>query len=54
MLPTVAPEAHLPIAGIFAIWSHATTPNEFPNGPRNELCDGLSWTTATPRTPGVA
>src|SRR5580698_10041207 len=42
------------MAGVLASWSHATTPNEFPNGPRNDSCDGLWWTNATPRTPGVA
>ena len=31
MLATVAPGAHLPIAGVLASWSHATTPNEFPS-----------------------
>ena len=29
MLAADAPGAHLPIAGVFASWSHATTPNEF-------------------------
>ena len=29
MLATDVPGAHLPIAGVFASWLHATTPNEF-------------------------
>ena len=29
MLAAVAAGAHLPIAGVFASWSHATTPNVF-------------------------
>ena len=49
MLATVAPRAHLPIAGVFASWAHATIPTEFVNG----AWGGLWWTTATPRTPGV-
>src|ERR1022692_3331204 len=49
MFATVAPGAHLPIAGVFASWSHATTPNEFLSG----AWDGLWWTTVTLRTPGV-
>jgi hypothetical protein len=40
----------LPIAGVFASWSHATIPNEFLSG----AWDGLWWTTVTLRTPGVA
>ena len=39
----------MPIAGVFASWSHATNPNEFPS---ETLRTGLWWTTATPRTPG--
>ena len=27
IVATVAPGAHLPIAGVFASWSHATSPN---------------------------
>ena len=49
MLATVAPGAHVPIAGVLASWSHATIPNEFPK----PAWDGLWWTTVTPRTPGV-
>src|ERR1022692_1442652 len=49
MFATVAPGAHLPIAGVFASWSHATTPNEF----LSEALDGLWWTTVTLCTPGV-
>jgi len=41
MLATVVPEAHLPMAGVFASWSQATTPNEFPSAPRNEPLDGF-------------
>ena len=29
IVATVAPGAHLPMAGVFASWSHATTPNPF-------------------------
>src|ERR1035438_9490474 len=49
MFATVAPGAHLPIAGVFASWSHATSPNEFLSG----AWDGLWWTSVTARTPGV-
>src|ERR1019366_2687432 len=49
MFATVAPGAHVPIAGVFANWSHATSPNEFLSG----AWDGLWWTSVTLRTPGV-
>ena len=49
MFATVAPGAHLPIAGVSASWSHETTPDEFHSG----AWDGFWWTTVTPRTPGV-
>src|ERR1039457_4638909 len=49
MFAADAPGAHLPIAGVFARWSHATTPNEFLSG----AWDGPWWTSVTLRTPGV-
>ena len=50
MLATVAPRAHLPMAGVFAISPQVTSP-------KGLICcpgDGLWWITVTPRTPGVA
>ena len=46
----VARGAHRPMAGVLASSSHETTPND------RSSCVwlGASWTTATPRTPGVA
>src|SRR5690242_108079 len=49
MLATDVPGAHLPIAGVRASWSHATTPNEFPS----RAADGFWWTSVTLRTAGV-
>ena len=34
MFAKFAPGAHLPMAGVFSSWSHATIPNEFLNGAR--------------------
>src|ERR1022692_4981901 len=53
MFAAVAPGAQLPIAGVRASWSHATTPNDRPGWFLSGAWDGLWWTTVTLRTPGV-
>src|ERR1039458_1853858 len=53
MLATDVPGAHLPIAGVRASWSHATTPNDRPGWFLSGAWDGLWWTTVILPTPGV-